>query len=177
MRYLAVVLASVLLAAVAAVGISAVGPEEVKAANTVSVRACTGGTVTLSNAEARMLRLHNKRRASRGLSRLCVHPALQRAARAHSQDMIQRDYFKHGDVGARLRHFGYNWRTYGENIAWGTGSRGAADPIFKGWMNSPAHRNNILNRGFREVGIGAARGNYKGSTNTTMWTADFGTRR
>ena len=169
-------LASVLLAVVAAAGVSAVEPEEAAAANTVSVNSCTGGTTQVSVAEKRMLDLHNNARASRNLPRLCVHPALHRAARSHSQDMLRRSYFAHGDTGARLRRFGYDWRTYGENIAWGSGRRGAPGPIFKVWMNSSSHRPNILNQGFREVGIGAARGTYNGYSNVTMWTADFGTR-
>ncbi len=176
MRHVRLMLASVLLAVVAAAGVSAVEPEEAAAANTVSVKSCSGGTIQVKVAEKRMLDLHNKTRASRNLPRLCVHPALQRAARSHSRDMIRRDYFAHGNVGARLRHFGYNWRTYGENIAWGSGRRGAPGPIFKAWMNSPSHRPHILDRGFREVGVGAARGTYKGYSNTTMWTVDFGTR-
>ena len=176
MRHVRLMLASVFLAVVAAAGVATVEPEEAAAANTVSVNSCTGGTTQIGVAEKRMLDLHNNARASRNLPRLCVHPALQRAARSHSQDMIRRDYFAHGNIGARLRHFGYDWRTYGENIAWGSGSRGAPDPIFKMWMNSPSHRPHILDRGLREVGIGAARGSYKGYSNATMWTADFGTR-
>ncbi len=46
-----------------------------------------------------MLSLHNRKRASRGLPRLCVHPKLQKAARAHSVDMIRRDYFSHNTKG------------------------------------------------------------------------------
>ena len=102
------------------------------------------------------------------MSALCVHPALQRAARAHSRDMIRSDYFEHGSVGPRLKRAGYAWRTYGENIAWGSGSRGSAGSIFKGRMNSSGHRHNVLNGRLREVGIGAVTGNYEGRGGVTM---------
>ena len=124
-----------------------------------------------------MLELHNRQRARRNLPRLCVHPALQRAARAHSARMLRRDSFSHGNVGKRLRKAGYRWRHYGENIAWGTGSKGSPKSRFKGWMKSNSHRPNILSRKFREVGIGLAVGKYSGFRGARMWTADFGRRR
>ncbi len=176
LKYSIVGFAALALALVAAVGMSALKPEKAGAASTVTVRTCTGGSIALKANEKRSLDLHNNARKSRGLRALCVHPALQRAARTHSADMINRDYFSHGSVGTRLKRHGYDWRVYGENIAWGSGSRGSADSIFKGWMNSSGHRRNILDGRFREVGIGAVTGNYKGHSGVTMWTADFGTR-
>ena len=104
-----------------------------------------------------------------------MHPALQRAARDHSQDMIRNDYFAHGNVGRRLKRHGYNWSRYGENIAPDPGSP-SPGPTFDTWMGSPAHRDNILDRRFREVGIGLATGTHNGERKT-MWTADFGNRR
>ena len=175
MRYLTVVFVSIFLAVVTAFGVSLVEPDKAEAA-TVGVRGCTGTIVQLTSVEKQMLDLHNQTRARHGLSRLCVHPALQRAARGHSADMIRRDYFAHGNVGARLHNYGYRWRTYGENIAYGSGSSGAPNAIFNAWMKSSSHRPNILGRQFREVGIGAVVGTFQGTRNVTMWTADFGTR-
>ena len=175
MRCLTVVFASIFLATVAAFGVSLVEPDKAEAA-TVGVRGCTGTIVQLTSVEKKMLDLHNQTRTNRGLSRLCIHPALQRAARAHSADMIQKDYFSHGNVGARLHNYGYRWRTYGENIAYGSGTSGAPNNIFNAWMKSSGHRTNILGRQYREIGIGAVVGTYKGTRNVTMWTADFGSR-
>ncbi len=96
--------------------------------------------------------------------------------------MIRRDYFSHNTKGRnegaceRLRRYGYRWRLCGENIAWGSGSKGSPNSRFQAWMNSPGHRANILKRGFREVGIGAARGTFQRHSNVTMWTVDFGDR-
>ena len=42
-------------------------------------------------------------------------------------------------------------------------------------MRNAAHRSNILNGKFHEIGIGARTGDYLGSR-TTMYTVDFGTR-
>ena len=175
LRHAIVVIAAVVLASVGAVLVSAVDPKEAEAAS--AVRTCGGGKIKLNTKEERTLRLHNRERKSRGIRPLCVHPKLTKAARAHSADMIRKDYFRHGNTGRRLKRYGYKWRTYGENIARGSGSRGSPDKIFKGWMDSRAHRSNILAKKFREIGIGTATGNYKGTNGVTMYTVDFGTRR
>ena len=181
LRYATTVVAATILATAAAVGVSASEPERAEAANAATVRSCTGGSLTLSAAEKRSLDLHNGARKSRGLRALCVHPEHQKAARPYSQDMIDRDYFRHTSKdglspGARLRRAGYDWRLYGENIAWGSGPLGSAERTFKVWMNSPHHRSNILDDGLREVGIGTATGAYRRHGGTTMWTAEFGAR-
>lgn len=182
MRQALTILAALVLGTVTAVGISAVEPREAGAAS-VQVRGCTGTDVSMTTEEKEMLDLHNRTRADRNLPRLCVHPALQRAARAHSKDMIERDYFSHSTKGKRetsderVERYGYKrYRAFGENIAWGSGNLGSPNNIMDGWMRSDPHRKNILNGRFREVGIGAYTGTYKTYQNTTMWTADFGNR-
>jgi uncharacterized protein YkwD len=67
----------------------------------------------------------------------------------------------------------------GENIAWGSGTLATPRSIVRAWMHSPEHRANILNGGFRDIGIGIATGapvplgsRLGGATYTT----DFGTR-
>lgn len=181
LRYVSIIFVATMLAMVAVLTASATQPKMAEAASTVSVKGCTGSNVTLKTTEKRMLDLHNKARADRGIARLCVHPALQKAARAHSTDMINRDFFSHTNPsgktsGARIKAAGYNYRTAGENIAWGTGVAGSPDSIHKSWMGSSGHRTNILNKGFRKVGIGAASGTYRSYNNAVMWTANFGTR-
>lgn len=177
-------LGAVLLAVSATFAGSAVEPPVSKAATTGGyVTTCGGGSLYLEAKEKRTLQLHNQTRAQRGLGTLCVNATLTRAARAHSLEMIQRDYMSHNSYngetpGARLRRFGYDWRTYGENVAWGSaGSYSSPETRFKAWMNSPEHRANILNGTFREIGIGTATGTFKGYRNATTYTVDFGTRR
>lgn len=181
LRYATTILMAMILAAAVALSLSAVQPRTADAADTVTVTGCTGTSVVLDLNEKAMLDLHNKQRATKGLKALCVHPALQKAAEAHSQDMIDKDYFTHNSqdgttFAQRIKREGYNYRTAGENIAWGSGSLGSPDNIFKGWMNSSGHKANIMNKSYREVGIGAVAGTYKSYAGATMWTADFGAR-
>lgn len=160
-----------MLAVVVALGVSALASQPAEAASGGYARKCGGGKIFLNANEIRSFRLHNNARKQRNIGRLCVHPKLQKAARAHSRDMIRRDYFAHGDTGARLKRHGYRWRTYGENI----GYNSSPSRMHRAWMNSTGHRRNILKRNFREIGIGAVNGNYQGFR-TTMYTADFGRR-
>ncbi|AHY47629.1 Uncharacterized protein with SCP/PR1 domains [Rubrobacter radiotolerans] len=168
---------ALLTAMLAALAVSAVQPSEAYAATKTAPK-CGGGTVNVTARELTVLNLHNNARANNGLPKLCVHPALRKAARAHSADMLNRDYFSHTtkgsgqNAGQRIKAAGYNWRTYGENIGYNTTT---PRDMHRSWMNSSGHRSNILNRNFREVGIGAVAGNYKGNQ-VVMYTVDFGTR-
>jgi uncharacterized protein YkwD len=175
LRYLIVVFSAAVVATVAALTGSAIEPRKAEAADTV--RTCGGGTIKLNAREERTLRLHNQARANRGIRRLCVHPKLTKAARAHSAHMIRKDFFGHGNIGRRLERYNYNWRTYGENIGGGSDRYRRPGNVFKRWMNSRNHRSNILKRGFREIGIGTYTGTFKGRRGYTMYTVDFGTQR
>jgi uncharacterized protein YkwD len=173
-------------AAAAIIVTSMLTPHEAEAALR-SVKTCDGGTIEVNGSEKRILELHNKARTERGLQALCIHPALTKAARAHSQEMLDKDYTSHDSfngesVKQRLQRFGYtfsgySYYVYGENITYGGGTRGAPGERFKWWMSSSGHRANILNSKFRQVGIGVRTGTWKSYTNTTMYTVDFGTRR
>lgn len=137
-------------------------------------------------AEKTMLRLINQARTSRGLHAVSAHSALHKAARAHSTDMIRRDYFAHSSlsgagIGTRARQAGYSvsgWTQWsvGEVIAWGGGALGTPQTVFKAWMRSSGHRRVILGKRWRDVGIGCDRGTFKGVGGVSMWTADFGRR-
>lgn len=183
LRYATVVVAA-MLAVVAAIGVSWVRSEEAGAETMVGT--CDGGTIALNDAESRMLDLHNQTRDGYGLPPFCIDPALQEAARAHSQQMLDTGYFSHDSfdgetVEPRLARFGYafpgySYWKYAENIAWGSGPVGGADDVFGGWMNSPPHTSNILDGDLLQIGIGARTGNFDGMDGATMWTTDFGTR-
>ena len=83
----------------------------------------------------------------------------------------------------RIERFYPSGRGYwsvGENLFWETPDTSGASAVHE-WMTSPPHRQNILAREWREVGIAAvhfdaARGVYGGRP-VTIVTADFGVRR
>lgn len=130
--------------------------------------------------------LINHARTSRGLRKLRMVGSLERAARAHSRDMLSRDYFSHYSYGGatfatRLVNYGYKragcsvWKA-GEVIGWGKGTAGTARSIFRQWMKSSAHKAVILTHCWRDVGVGARLGTFDGLTGVRMFTVDFGRR-
>ena len=137
-------------------------------------------------ARATVCLLNNQRRA-RGLRPLKMSKRLGGAARGHSAEMAQSNYFSHDSrSGAsfldRIRRAGYLRRarrwSVGENIAWGTGSLSTPRSIVRAWMRSPGHRANILQGSFRHIGIGLSFGapvRAAGPVAAT-YTTDFGTR-
>jgi len=74
LKYVAIALTVTMVAVVAALGVIAAEPQRAEAAVGVQVAACSGGNVELSAEEKKMLDLHNKTRAERGLPKFCVHP-------------------------------------------------------------------------------------------------------
>lgn len=181
MKQAYILIASFFVALAAVVVLQGMDAPPASAAEGGLVEQCGGGQISLQAKEHETFLKHNKIRRDRGLPTFCVDPKLTEAAEAHSQDMIDRDYFSHdtkggGDFAKRIKSYGYNYRTVGENIALGSGTSGSPTSIMKAWMKSPGHKKNILNKSFREIGIGVVVGEYKGTSNVSMYTVDFGTK-
>jgi uncharacterized protein YkwD len=102
--------------------------------------------------------------------------------------MVRENFFDHVSPGgstllSRVRRGtrylrGVRNFTLGENIAWGSGDYATPAETVKGWMESAGHRANILNRGFRHIGVGVMLGapaDDQGMPSAT-YTTDFGHR-
>ena len=180
-RGITAVLAAVVVAG-AIFFLSATVEPERAGAKTTTVGTCDGGSITLDTREQRILVLHNSTRKELGLRPLCIDTRLTRAARSHSREMIDNDYFSHASydgetVVERLARFGYLQSIRGENLAGGSGGYGEPDNAFQRWMNNPRHKGNILNSKYQAVGVGTYTGDYKGFELFTMYTVDFGVSR
>jgi uncharacterized protein YkwD len=138
--------------------------------------------------DAVVVRMNHVRRRH-GLRPLRYNSRLRAAAVFHSRDMGRKGYFEHDSISGtpfwrRIERFypsrGFRSWTVGENLFWASETYGAAVAV-REWMQSPPHRQNILSRDWREVGIGAAYfanagGEYRGRS-AMIVTADFGARR
>ena len=107
----------------------------------------------------------NKERAAVGLPALTYNNRLSAIAEIKAVDMINKQYFAHvapdgTDIAALAKHYGYAYINLGENLA--EGDFGSSAEVMTGWMNSPGHKANILNKNYTEVGISAVQGNYEG---------------
>ena len=100
----------------------------------------------------------NAERKARGLPALVLSAKLDKAAQGHACDNAKRKSISHtssdgGTLKTRLRKAGYSFRTAAENTGRGFASGKRA---VEWWMNSPKHKDNILLRKAREVGVGIA---------------------
>ena len=113
-------------------------------------------------------------RAFKPAAPLRLNSALSEAAYAHSQDMAAHGEFDHrGHDGStpatRVERAGYGgYLIVGENIA--AGAMNAAQ-VTQGWLDSPAHCENIMDPRFAEMGIGFTVN--PTSPELVYWTQEF----
>jgi uncharacterized protein YkwD len=122
-------------------------------------------TTTLRRAARATLCLLNAQRRAHGLRTVSPNGTLRRSARRYAKAMVAGQFFSHVSpagqtLGARVSRYirGADGWAYGENLAWGAGSRATPQQIMKAWMGSPGHRANILSGRWRHIGIGIAPG-------------------
>jgi uncharacterized protein YkwD len=129
--------------------------------------------------------LINVERKARHVRALKPNSRLQAAADRYAREMVAKNFFSHvspsgSTVLKRIKHAAYldSVRSFaiGENLAWGTGSLATPAQTVTGWMNSPPHRHNMLDKGFREIGIGVATGAPGTSDAGATYATEFGRR-
>jgi uncharacterized protein YkwD len=159
-----------------------------RVAATSRASASRRSAVALSAVESTLLAKVNNVRRSRGLHALRLSHGLSAAAAYHSRQMVQHGFFEHESRGGgpfwkRVERFygsgGFRAWEVGENLAYGSPDLSPAATV-RMWMNSPGHRENLLSRRWREIGlgvlhVGVAGGEFGGSP-VTVVTADFGYR-
>jgi len=101
----------------------------------------------------------NNARSSRGIPQLTTRAHLVAVAREQAARMASRNTLYHNP---NLTSDVNNWRWVGENVGYGPD----ALTVHVAFMNSPAHKANILDRDYSEVGIGAV------VSNGRVWVAE-----
>jgi uncharacterized protein YkwD len=177
-------LASTAAAAGGATGIGDASAVGAPAARQATLRgACPTGLsldAPLAAQEEAMLCLVNEAREQYGLPPLTPSPLLQQSAVEKGRDLIRCNEFSHTACGREfsfwIRETGYMsadcWRV-GENLAWGVDEQGTVGSIFRAWMRSPTHRENVLGD-FEETGIDLRVGQLGGLTGVHVWAQHFG---
>jgi uncharacterized protein YkwD len=146
-------------------------------------------TALLSALEADIVVRMNAQRGARGLRPFRVSRALMASASYHSHQMGLFGFFEHESrngapfwrrIGRFYRSAHYRYWSVGENIFWESPDTSGPSAVHE-WMMSAPHRDNILTREFREVGVAAVHfssaGGAFGGRPVTIVTADFGVRR
>lgn len=117
--------------------------------------------------------LTNQERADNHLTTLTQNPLLAEAASLKAKDMAEKGYFSHTSPDGALpwkwlNQVGYTYEYAGENLAVNFVD---SDEVVDAWMNSPTHKANILKQNFTEIGVGMAKGEYKGEE--TIFVVQF----
>ncbi len=139
------------------------------------MRALIAGLVLMAGAATaepvrEVVTMVNQLRAQNGLGPLAVSLVLEATAERHGRDMAANGFFSHSgsdgsSVGKRAKRQGFEYCLIAENIAHGQRSPHAA---MQSWANSKGHRDNILQRKAREIGVIRLAGN--------IWVMVLGTR-
>lgn len=110
--------------------------------------------IVLTAEEQEVLNLINEQRRQYGLSELKAYGELQRVAKLKAQDLVNNKYFSHtsptfGTPFEMLQKEGVTYKYAGENLA---GNETGIKAV-NAWMNSPAHKDNILDSDYEYTGI------------------------
>jgi uncharacterized protein YkwD len=147
----------------------------------------SGSRRLLSTLELDIVARINAQRTARGMRPLRVSRGLTAAASYHTRQMGRLGFFEHESINGapfwrRIERFypaGRGYWSVGENLFWESPDTSAASAV-REWMQSAPHRQNILAREWRDIGISAehfatAPGTF-GGRSVTIVTADFGVR-
>lgn len=117
----------------------------------------------------------NNERAKLGLAPLHVSAVLNQAAVAKANHMFAQNYWAHiAPDGTTpwvfIKDAGYNYSVAGENLARDFDTTGA---MVQAWMDSPTHKENIVNNKYTEIGVAVVNGTLEG-VETTLVVQMFG---
>ncbi|MDO8489843.1 MAG: CAP domain-containing protein [bacterium] len=106
-----------------------------------------------------------QRKNTENLPALVNNAKLDAIAELRLKDMFAKQYFEHvapdgGSATTAAKDVGYDMILLGENIA--LGDFGTDQKLVQAWMDSPHHRENILNTRYSEIGIAVGKNTYEG---------------
>jgi uncharacterized YkwD family protein len=112
-------------------------------------------TTAQSAFATQVFNLVNQERSNAGLNTLTNNSPLSSMALVKAKDMYNNNYFDHnspsyGSPFDMMKSFGIQYTYAGENIAKG---QRTPQEVMTSWMNSPGHRQNILNPNFTKIGV------------------------
>jgi len=124
---------------------------------------CAGVSLGQSDEEYEIFRLVNAERAKQRLKPLAWDNDVADVARDHSRQMARQNFFAHQDRKGRTvvdraeQRDVRGWSRIGENLFMCDEIDGFERYSVRGWLKSPSHRRNMLNRGWLTTGIGIYR--------------------
>ena len=128
--------------------------------------------IAQSDEESEIFRLVNRERSKSRLSYLEWDDDVARVARNFSRQTARENFFSHADRDGKTviqRAAKVSWSKIGENLFMCDGMDDFTGFSVRGWMRSPTHRRNILDREWTDTGIGV----YQARDGTTYVTQVF----
>lgn len=133
-----------------------------KGSATITVKTHNGKTstckVTVKDPKAdfvdQVITKTNAERTKQGLAKLTKNTKACQAAQTRAKEIATN--FSHTRPNGKscftiLKEYGVTYSSAGENIASGYSTPAE---VVGGWMNSPGHKANILNKGYKSIGVG-----------------------
>lgn len=125
---------------------------------------------------SKVIELTNSQRLNAGLEIVRENKELDKAAAAKAVDMFAHNYWAHvspqgTEPWSFITSSGYQYQHAGENLARDFSNAG---DIVKAWMNSPTHRQNLLDGRYKDIGVAVMDG-YINGVETTIVVQMFGT--
>jgi len=113
----------------------------------------------------KIIEFTNEARVKNNLLPLKENQLLNQSAYLKAKEMLELQYFAHeSPSGKRLEDWllqvGYSYLVAGENLAMGNFPNERI--LVDAWLQSPGHRENILNPRFDEIGVAVIKGNFQG---------------
>lgn len=123
-----------------------------------------------------IIELTNAERAKNGLPPLSENSALDSAAEGKAANMFSENYWAHFAPSGKtpwdfILGSGYRFSVAGENLAKNFSN---SNDVVVAWMNSPSHKENIVNSKYKDIGIAVEDGVINGQK-TTLVVQMFGT--
>lgn len=124
------------------------------------IRKTTYGTLVASSV---LIDFTNKTREGLGIAPLIKNDLLQSSSMEKAREMATYSYFAHNSPDGTapwkfFRHAHYDYAFAGENLALNFST---SKQVHEGWLNSPKHRDNIIDPRFKEIGISVLPSSYQ----------------
>ncbi len=127
--------------------------------------------------EENIIRLANYERIKKGLDPLITNELLTRAAQKKAKDIFKNSHFGHTIAdrafSSWIKDEKYEYTYVGENLAMDFIS---SEGTINAWLDSPTHKQNLLNERFKETGVAVLDGKFE-SKNTILIVQIFRSAR
>lgn len=142
----------------------------IKIFSVISYHEFLGADIFNAVSQGDIYTLTNEVRRENNIPELSVNPQLEAAAQSKLADMFRKSYFSHNSPQGVspwywIDRAGYDYQVAGENLAMNFFTSGE---VVNAWLNSEAHRKNLLLKDFKDIGIAVGSGVINGQSTTVV---------